>query len=134
MDWHYISIGTRSKRLILKNEKMIPDLLSIVICVFTTGYVNRLLRDNIVPNVPPVAAERTNEFRTQRLYFKEIDLCFKPHIPLLKILYKRYLAGGLLRTSTRLTSNLLLLHLLLLLLLLTHLLLLLLLLLLPFLL
>lgn len=55
------------------------------------GYMRRLLVDNIMANLPPVAAELSDEFRNTRLYNSDVDQAFTPHMPLLKMIYKRYL-------------------------------------------
>jgi len=55
------------------------------------GCLRRLLEENLVPNLPPIAAELSDDFRTSRLYTREVDEAFVPHVPLLKMLYKRYL-------------------------------------------
>jgi hypothetical protein len=56
-----------------------------------TGYMRRLIVENIIANLPPVAAEMSDDFRRNRLYFDSVDQAFAPHMPLLKMVYKRYL-------------------------------------------
>jgi len=45
---------------------------------------------NMDPNLPPEAQVDSNEFRTKRLYFEEVDDVLKADLPLLKTLYSRY--------------------------------------------
>jgi len=47
-------------------------------------------RDYVEKNVRPDIQYDSNEFRTEVLYYEEVDLCFTKHIPILKAIYLAY--------------------------------------------
>ncbi|MEW5317782.1 MAG: hypothetical protein WDW38_009052 [Sanguina aurantia] len=52
--------------------------------------VEMLIKRNIVANQPPAAAVTSNQFRNERLYNEEVDVCLKKNQNMLKALYSRY--------------------------------------------
>jgi len=52
--------------------------------------LERLLRQNFLPNLPGVAIVHNNTFREQRLYFEDVDLVLKKHKAMLQAIYSRY--------------------------------------------
>lgn len=51
--------------------------------------VESLIKRNIVANQPPAAAMTSNQFRNERLYNEEVDVCLKKNQNMLKALYSR---------------------------------------------
>lgn len=69
--------------------------------------VEMLIKRNIVANQPPAAAVTSNQFRNERLYNEEVDVCLKKNQNMLKALYSRCVRGWLgVRESLRSCSSL----------------------------
>lgn len=52
--------------------------------------VQLLISECIVPNLPPAAKEDPNLFRTEKLYYEEVDDLLKSHEPILRVIYDRF--------------------------------------------
>lgn len=62
-----------------------------------------LINNCLVPNLPLPATIVSNDFRSERLYYEEVDVLFKKHAVLIKAMYSRYRLkppGGGLRPKT----------------------------------
>ena len=52
--------------------------------------VRMLFEQNLVPNLPAGPKLIANDFRNQRLYCEEVDILYKKHQVILKVLYSRW--------------------------------------------
>ena len=68
--------------------------------------VQMLAEQNLMPGVRSIALTLPNTFRTERLYTEEVDLLYKKHLALLKVIYtafRRAPNGGGLRLKVSVT-------------------------------